>query len=241
MLRASFLNSYLPCSIRKKHGKESHMLLQFTRENGKKDLMAYEPMEDPKLYEPADIMIHIQGKGIVVREKSVVAFQKSDSKSKIIAFGTEAYGMAGKNMEDIVVTSPLHQGIVADYVVAVKLFSYLLIKAIGKKPILKKPAVAVCVPKGITHVELVALHDVLMMARVKELFVTDHPMEEFLREFPEKCPEEYKKFKITIGITKDEPELYIKERMREILEYAGREQISQEKVCELLQGLKGDQ
>lgn len=237
MLRASFAGSYLPCSIRKKHGRENLMLLQLTGETGKN--MVYEPMDDPILYEPADIMIHIQGKGIVVREKSVVAYQKSDN--KIIALGTEAYGMAGKDMEDIVVTSPLRQGIVADYVVAVKLFSYLLIKAIGKKPILKKPAVAVCVPKGITHVELVALHDVLMMARVKELFVTDHPMEEFLREFPEKCPEEYKKFKITIGITKDEPELYIKERMREILEYAGREQISQEKVCELLQGLKGDQ
>lgn len=215
------------------------MLFQFTRENGKKDLMVYEPMEDPILYEPADIMIHIQGKGIVVREKSVVAFQKSDG--KIIAFGTEAYGMAGKNMGDIVVTSPLHQGFVDDFTVAVNLFSYLLIKAIGKKPILKKPAVAVCVPKGIKHVELVALQDVLTMAGVKELFVSDHPMEEFLRVFPEKCPVEYKKFKITIGITKDEPELYIKEKMREILEYAGREQISQEKVCELLQGLKGDQ
>lgn len=226
MLRASFAGSYLPYSIRKKHGKESLMLLQLTGETGKN--MVYEPMDDPILYEPADIMIHIQGKGIVVREKSVVAFQKSDS--KIIAIGTEAYDMAGKNMEDIVVTSPLHQGIVADFTIAVKLFSYLLIKAIGKKPILKKPAVAVCIPKGITEVELVALQDVLTMARVKDLFVTDHPMEEFLKEFPEKCPEEYKKFKITIGITKEEPELYIKERMRETLEYAGREQISREKL-----------
>lgn len=226
MLRASFAGSYLPYSIRKKHGKESLMLLQLTGETGKN--MVYEPMDDPILYEPADIMIHIQGKGIVVREKSVVAFQKSDS--KIIAIGTEAYDMAGKNMEDIVVTSPLHQGFVADFTIAVKLFSHLLIKAIGKKPILKRPAVAVCVPKGITEVELVALQDVLTMARVKDLFVTDHPMEEFLREFPEKCPEEYKKFKITIGITKEEPELYIKERMRETLEYAGREQISREKL-----------
>lgn len=209
------------------------MLLQLARETRMEDHIS-----DHILYEPADIMIHIQGKGIVVREKSVVAFQKSDS--KIIAFGTEAYGMAGKDMEGIVVTSPLHQGFVADFTVAVKLFSYLLIKAIGKKPILNKPAVAVCVPKGITPVEIVALQDVLTMARVKELFVTDLPMEEFLREFPEKCPEEYKKFKITIGITKDESELYIKERMREILEYAGREQISQEKVFELLQGMKGN-
>lgn len=234
MLRASFAGSYLPCSIRKKHGEENLMLLQLTGETGKN--MVYEPMDDPILYEPADIMIHIQGKGIVVREKSVVAFQKSDN--KIVAFGTEAYGMADKNVEDLVVISTLRQGIVADFTVAVKLFSYLLKKALGKKPIFNKPAVAVCVPKGITEVELVALQDVLITAGAKELIVTDHPMEEFLREFPEKSPKEYGKFKITIGITKDEPELYIKERMREILEYAGREQISQEKVYELLQGMK---
>ncbi len=225
------------CSVRKKNGRENLMLLKLTGETRKEDLISYEPT-DVILYEPADIMIHIQGKGIVVREKSVVAFQKSDN--KIIAIGTEAYGMADKNMEDLVVISPLRQGIVADFTVAVKLFSYLLKKALGKKPIFKKPAVAVCVPKGITAVELVALQDVLMIAGAKELIVTDHPMEEFLREFPEKSPKEYKKFKITIGITKDEPELYIKERMREIQEYAGREQISQEKVCELLQGLKGN-
>ncbi|MDE6529770.1 MAG: rod shape-determining protein [Lachnospiraceae bacterium] len=189
------------------------------------------------IYEPADIMIHIQGKGIVVKEKSVVAYQKSDN--KIIAFGTAAYDIAGKNMEDIVVTSPLRQGIVADFTVAEKLFSYLLIKAIGKQPILKKPAVALCVPKGITPVEQKVFEDVLFL-RVKELFVTELPMEEFLREYSEKLPKEYGKFKITIGITKDEPELYIKERMREILEYAGQEQIPQERVWELLQGLKGD-
>lgn len=187
------------------------------------------------IYEPVDIMIHIQGKGIVVKEKSVVAYQKSDN--KIIAFGTAAYDMAGKDMEDIVVTSPLRQGIVADFTVAEKLFSYLLIKAIGKRPILKKPAVALCVPKGITPVEQKVFEDVLFL-RVKELFVTDLSMEEFLREYSEKFPKEYGKFRITIGITKDEPELYIKERMREILEYAEQEHIPQERVWELLQDLK---
>lgn len=190
----------------------------------------------PMLYEPADIMIHIQGKGIVVKEKSVVAYQKSDN--KIVAFGTEAYDMAEKNMEDIVVISPLRQGMVIDYVVAWKLFSYLLQKAMGKRPILKKPAMAVCVPKGITPVEQKALEDVLTIAGVKELFFSEIPVEEFLGEFSEKYPKEFQKCKITIAIAKDEPERYIKESIRKVLEYAAQEQIPQQRVYELFEGLK---
>lgn len=190
----------------------------------------------PMLYEPADIMIHIQGKGIVVKEKSVVAYQKSDN--KIVAFGTEAYDMAGKNMEDIVVISPLRQGMVIDYVAAWKLFSYLLQKAMGKRPILKKPAMAVCVPKGITPVEQKALEDVLTIAGAKELFFSEIPVEEFLGEFSEKYPKEFQKCKITIAIAKDEPERYIKESIRALLEYAAQEQIPQQRVYELFEGLK---
>lgn len=107
-------------------------------------------MDNNMLYEPADIMIYIYGKGIVAKEKSVVAYQKSDG--KIVAYGTEAYGMAGNRGEDIVVASPLRRGAVADFPVAMAFFSHLLIKVLGKKPILK-PAVAVCAPKGTILVE----------------------------------------------------------------------------------------
>lgn len=198
-----------------------------------------ERTDDFMLCEPADIVIHVQGKGFVVKEKSLVAFQKSDA--KIVAFGTEAYGMAEKNLEDIVVVSPLRQGFIADFTVAERLFRYLLLKAVGKKPILNYyPAVALCVPKGITEVEKKAFEDAFMLAGAKELFITDLPMENFLRDFSEKFPKEYGKFKITIGIGKDEPELYVKERMKEILEYAAQEQIPQERVYDLLQSLKED-
>lgn len=184
-------------------------------------------------YEPADIIIHIQGKGIVVKEKSVVAYQKSDN--KIVAFGTEAYGMAGRSTEDLVVESPLRQGFIADFCAAEKLFRWLMIKAIGKKPLLKKPAVAVCVPKGITEVEHKALEDALMIAGAKELFVTELSLEEFLsrKESSGESAKEYGKFKITVGIGQDEPERYLEERVRGILEYDAQEQIPEERVQEL--------
>lgn len=84
-----------------------------------------------------------------------------------------------------------------------------------------------------------AIIDALFQAGAKEIFITDIPVEQFIREFPDKYPNEYKKFKITVGITKDEPERYIEEKHKDIMIYAGEENISQERVCELLQKVKG--
>lgn len=190
-------------------------------------------------YEPADIIIHVQGKGIVLREKSIIAFQESDG--RILAFGTEAEQLAGKATDNIVVMSPLRQGRVEDFVAAQSLFSLLFNKALGKKPFGKKPifkpAIAVCVPKGITVVEKKVIEDVMMYNVASKVLISDIPAEKFIREFPEKYPEEYQKYKITIGITKDEPERYVEERLRDTLAYAGQEQISPERVRKLLQRL----
>ncbi|MBD5551046.1 MAG: hypothetical protein HDQ96_07715 [Lachnospiraceae bacterium] len=193
-------------------------------------------MEYDVLYEPADIVIHVQGKGIVLKEKSLVAFQKNDN--KVVAYGTDAERLIGKDTDNIVVLSPFRQGMVWEFTVAVKLFSLLFKKAFGKK-FFKRPKVAVCVPTGITPVEKKAIMDMLNISVVaKELFIVDIPVETFIREFPEKFPNEYRKFKITVGITKDEPERYVEEKLKDALIYAEQEQISPDRVCELLQRLK---
>lgn len=177
-------------------------------------------------YEPADIIIYIQGRGIVGREKSLVAFRRNDG--KVLAYGTEAERMAERerDMENIVVVSPLRQGMVVDYLAARELFCHLVVEALGKKPF-RKPAVAICVPKGITTIEKKAIEDI-MFPVAREVFIADIPAEEFIREFPQK-------FKVIVGITKEEPERYIEERLRDIVAYAGQEQISQERVYGLMQ------
>ena len=76
-------------------------------------------------YEPADIAIYIQDKGMVLKEKSLVAFDAVNS--KIIAFGTEAEYIAKGNAENILVASPLRQGMIVDY--------HLLYKALGEKDV----------------------------------------------------------------------------------------------------------
>lgn len=192
--------------------------------------------KEQKTDEPADIIIHVRDRGIVLREKSLVAFRRDNN--KIVAIGTEAERMIGVDTENIVVMSPLRQGMVADALAAQKLFSGLVVRALGKKPFLKPPVV-VCVPKGITEVEKRAITDVLVWgAGAKEVLVADTPAMEFIKEFPEKLPDLYRKYKIIIGITKEEPERYIEERLRDILAYAGQEQIPPERVCGILRGMQ---
>ena len=187
-------------------------------------------MKQVKTYEPADIVIYIHNKGIVLREKSLVAANWKTE--KIEAVGIEAENMETKNLEGIYVVSPLRQGMIADYQMAVVLFSRLLLKALGKKP-LRKPAIGICVPKGITEVEKKAVEDALIQSGAREVFIADIPVEEFVREFIEKSPKLASKFKIIISITKDEPERYIAEEFGQILEYARQEGISDERVEEV--------
>lgn len=187
------------------------------------------------LYEPADIIIYMQGKGIVLREKSLIAVRKDES--KIVAVGTEAE--AWREAEDVIVLSPFRQGVIADYSAAEILLSRLLTRVLGKNSIFrKKPAIALCVPKGITPVEKVEILNALIQARAGNVFMTEIPVDRFIREFPEKYPAEYRKFRITVGIKKEEPERYVEERLREILAYAAQENISRERVCELLQRVR---
>lgn len=197
-------------------------------------------MDCPTVHEPADILIYIQGKGIVLKERSVLAFQKSSG--KILAYGAEAEQLVQKNMPDVEIVSPLCRGMVADYCVAARLFALLITKALGKgrgsslQWSGKYRRVVVCVPRGISEVEKKALEDlILWVVRAKKVLIVDTPAEEFIREFQEKAPDEYRKYNLIVGITKDEPECYVEEMLRDALEFAGREQIPRERMCQLLQ------
>jgi len=182
-----------------------------------------------KNFEPADIAIHLHGKGMVLKEKSLVAFRAEDK--KILAFGAEAEHI--RENESIRVISPLRQGMVADYVAAVRLFSHLLYRVWGKKPFFKPP-VAVCVPKGITEVEKKAMEDVLYQSRAGQVMVIDMPWSQLASEQPEEFSKLCAKYTTIIEITKEDPESYIKEELAGILQYARQEGVCAERVAELL-------
>ncbi len=183
------------------------------------------------LFETADIIIYIKGRGVVVKEKSLLAFDTISK--KVVATGNDAEDMLRNPQENIEVISPLRRGMIADYTAAVELMRSLLQKAWGKKPFIKQP-VSVCVPKEITDVEKKALLDVLYQSGAKELFITDISMEQLLRELPN-FPKNQQNVKTFISITKETPERYIAEQIAEMLRYARQEGISMERVNEIFQ------
>ena len=183
-------------------------------------------------WEPADVVIHIQGMGTVLREKSLVAYEHESG--KILAFGTEAERMFGMEEQGIRVVSPLRQGMVEDYAVAVQLFTCLLQKAVGKRS-WRRPGIAVCVPRGITPVDKKAMEDALLQAGAKEVVLQEFPLKQFLMEEAEHFPDIYRKCRITVGVTKEEPERYITEALDGILQYAEQEGIPADRVMALLQ------
>ncbi|MDE6914008.1 MAG: rod shape-determining protein [Lachnospiraceae bacterium] len=181
------------------------------------------------LFETADIVIYIKGKGVVVKEKSLLAYDMISK--KVVAVGNDAEDMIKNPQENIKVISPLRRGMIADYVAAVELLRFLFIKAWGKKPLIKQP-VSLCVPKEITDVEKKAFLDALYQSGAKELFITDIPMEQLLRELPN-LPKNWQNVKTFISITKEKPECYIAEQIEEMLRYAGQEGIARERVKEI--------
>ena len=83
-------------------------------------------------YEPADIVIYLQDKGIVLKEKSLLAYEKESG--KILAVGTEVEKLTERMSEDIVIGSPLRQGMVVDYIVAEKMFAIIFLSHLLENP-----------------------------------------------------------------------------------------------------------
>ena len=92
----------------------------------------------------ASILVYIKGKGVVLKEPSVVAIDRDSS--KIMAIGEEARLMIGRTPGNIVAVRPLRQGVISDYTVTEKMLKYFINKAVGKRT-LRKPRISVCIPR----------------------------------------------------------------------------------------------
>ena len=98
----------------------------------------------------ANILVYVRGKGVVLKEPSVVAIDKV--RNKVLAVGEAAREMLGRSPGTIVAIRPLKEGVIANYTVTQKLLSYVIEKVAGKS-LFFKPRVMTCVPIGITSVE----------------------------------------------------------------------------------------
>jgi len=121
----------------------------------------------------ANIIVYRRGKGIVLREPSVVAM--STKGKKILAVGEEARLMIGRTPGSIVAIRPLSDGVIADYTTTQKMLEYILSKVFGRRRLLK-PRVLVSVPSGVTNVERRAVIQAAKAAGAGEAFTIEEPM-----------------------------------------------------------------
>ena len=116
----------------------------------------------------ASILVYVKGKGIVLKEPSVVAYDKDTN--KIRAVGEEAKQMIGRTPGNIVAVRPMRQGVISDYEVTEKMLKYFISKTLGKRAF-RKPRVSICVPSGITEVEKKAVEEATYQAGAREVWM----------------------------------------------------------------------
>lgn len=121
----------------------------------------------------ASVLVYIKGKGVVLKEPSVIAFDRDTNKIK--AIGEEARLMLGRTPGNIVAVRPLRQGVISDYTVTEKMLKYFIQKAIGKQRF-RKPRISVCVPSGVTEVEKKAVEDATYQAGAREVAIIEEPI-----------------------------------------------------------------
>ena len=121
----------------------------------------------------SSVLIYRRGRGIVLREPSVVAIDIRSG--KILAVGSEASRMLGRTPGNIVALRPLQDGVISDYELTEKMLRYFLRKAIPKG-LRRKPRVVVCVPSGVTEVEKRAVIDASYEAGARRTFIIEEPI-----------------------------------------------------------------
>ena len=122
----------------------------------------------------ASVLVYVKGKGVVLKEPSVVAFDRNTNKIK--AIGEEARLMLGRSPGNIVAVRPLRQGVISDYTVTEKMLSYFISRTVGKSLFGRKPRISVCVPSGATEVEKKAVEDATYQAGAREVSIIEEPV-----------------------------------------------------------------
>ena len=121
----------------------------------------------------ASILVYVKGKGVVIKEPSVVAFDRDANKIK--AIGEEARMMLGRTPGNIVAIRPLRKGVISDYTVTEQMLKYFIQKATGRMSF-RKPRISICVPVSITEVERKAVEDATYQAGARDVTLIDEPI-----------------------------------------------------------------
>lgn len=122
----------------------------------------------------ANTLVHIKGRGIILREPSVVAIQRDTS--SVLAVGEEAKKMIGRTPGNIVAIRPMKDGVIADFDITQSMLRYFINKALKRNHLFVRPRVVICIPSGVTAVEERAVREAALQAGAKEAYLIEEPM-----------------------------------------------------------------
>ncbi len=121
----------------------------------------------------SSILVYVRGKGVVLKEPSIVAFDRDVNKIK--AIGEEARLMLGRTPGNIVAMRPLEHGVISDYMITEQMLRYFIQKATGRLSF-RKPRVSISVPYNVTEVERKAVEDAAYQAGAREVYMVPQPV-----------------------------------------------------------------
>ena len=122
----------------------------------------------------SNVLVYVDGKGVVIREPSVVAMDKNSG--KVLQVGAAARNMLGRTPGNVVAMRPLKDGVISDHEMTVKLLQALFRKAIKTSMFNPKPRVVVCVPSSVTEVEARSVINAAIEAGARRVYLIEEPL-----------------------------------------------------------------
>ncbi len=122
----------------------------------------------------ANVLIYVEGQGVLIREPSVVAVDKNTG--KILQVGSDARNMLGRTPGNVVAMRPLKDGVISDHEMTVQMLQHLFRKAIKSSIFNPKPRVVICVPSGVTEVEERTVINAAIEAGARRVYLIEEPL-----------------------------------------------------------------
>ncbi len=123
----------------------------------------------------ANTLVYVKGKGIVIREPSVVAVDQKSSVPKVVAVGDRAKEMIGRTPGSIIAVRPLKDGVIADFDITAEMIEAFIKRTTRKRPF-SQIRILICIPSGVTEVERKAVHDAAKSAGAGYVSLIEEPM-----------------------------------------------------------------
>ncbi len=123
----------------------------------------------------ANTLVYVKGKGVVIREPSVVAVDRKTAVPKVVAVGNQAKEMIGRTPGSIVAVRPLKDGVIADFDITADMIEAFIKKTTKKRPF-SQIRILICIPSGVTEVERKAVHDAAKSAGAAYVSLIEEPM-----------------------------------------------------------------